>query len=361
MDSAGDLFITDANSPSLIELINGANPKTIGSGFSDPFNVAVDAAGDAFVSDINTGDVVKITPLGNQTIVASGLNFPEGVAVDGAGDLFITENGQVLEITPSGNQQIIGSGLVAPTSVAVDAAGDVFIGDQDLQKVLKVTAGLTVTVTKGTPSLTWTRPADIADGTPLGKMQLDAVANVPGTFTYTPAAGTILPLGKSEILSVTFTPTDTTDYASVTTTTTINVVSPPPMIISERPIFQRKLKHGKPTGKPLLVGFAIDFSTELNAPSAELATNYQVDAIAIKKVKKKTVTNVQPLNDFSVSYSDTSDSVSLLFTAQPTFKTGGQITVLGGPISGVTSLTGAFLTGNRVLKISAGGNNISLA
>ena len=323
--------------------------------------MAVDAAGDVFVSDINTGDVVKITPLGNQTIVASGLNFPEGVAVDGAGDVFITETARYWRSRHPGTSRSSVQAVVAPTSVAVDAAGDVFIGDQDLQKVLKVIARPHGDGHKGTPSLTWTRPADIADGTPLGKMQLDAVANVPGTFTYTPAAGTILPLGKSEIALRDLHSGRHDGLRERHHDNDHQRGQPAPGDHQRAAVFQRKLKHGKPTGKPLLVGFTIDFSTKLNARVQTLATNYQVDAITTKKVKKKTVTKIQALNDFSVSYNDTNDSVSLLFTAQPTFKSGGQITVLGGPISGVTSLTGAFVTGNRVLKISAGGNNISLA
>ena len=42
--------------------------------------------------------------------------------------------------------------------------------------------------------------------------QLDASANVPGTFTYAPAAGSILDAGSDQTLSVTFTPEDATYY-----------------------------------------------------------------------------------------------------------------------------------------------------
>ena len=37
---------------------------------------------------------------------------------------------------------------------------------------------------------------------------------MPGTFTYTPAAGTVLKAGTGQTLSVSFTPTDTTDYTT---------------------------------------------------------------------------------------------------------------------------------------------------
>ena len=47
---------------------------------------------------------------------------------------------------------------------------------------------------------------------------------MPGSFVYTCAAGTVLSAGAGQTLSVTFTPTDTSDYNSVTTTATINVL-----------------------------------------------------------------------------------------------------------------------------------------
>jgi len=81
----------------------------------------------------------------------------------------------------------------------------------------------TLTVTKGTPTITWATPNPIAGGTPLTGAQLNATANVPGNFTYSPAAGT-MPTAHSETLTVVFTPDDQVDYttatASVVLTTT---------------------------------------------------------------------------------------------------------------------------------------------
>lgn len=66
---------------------------------------------------------------------------------------------------------------------------------------------------KTPPTLTWAQPAAIAAGTALGPTQLDATANVAGTFAYSPAAGTVVAAG-TQTLSVTFTPTDTADYTT---------------------------------------------------------------------------------------------------------------------------------------------------
>ena len=73
-----------------------------------------------------------------------------------------------------------------------------------------------------TPTLTWTNPAPIVYGTALGAAQLNATASVPGTFAYTPAAGTVLAAGPAP-LSVSFTPQDPTSYASVQATVSITV------------------------------------------------------------------------------------------------------------------------------------------
>ena len=74
------------------------------------------------------------------------------------------------------------------------------------------------------PVITWNTPASITAGTPLGANQLDATANVPGSFAYNPPAGTVLTAG-THILDTTFTPNDTTAYAVATATTSINVTS----------------------------------------------------------------------------------------------------------------------------------------
>lgn len=75
-----------------------------------------------------------------------------------------------------------------------------------------------------TPVVTWANPAAITYPTPLGAVQLNATANVPGTFVYTPVSGTVLNAG-TQTLNVTFTPTDQATYSIVTKSVTI-VVNP---------------------------------------------------------------------------------------------------------------------------------------
>ncbi len=80
------------------------------------------------------------------------------------------------------------------------------------------------TTEPATPTVTWAKPADIVYGTALGNTELNATASVPGSFSYTPAPGTVLNPGQAQTLSVVFTPADTANYESVTTTVAINVL-----------------------------------------------------------------------------------------------------------------------------------------
>ena len=57
-------------------------------------------------------------------------------------------------------------------------------------------------ISKATPVVTWNNPADIFNPAPLSGVELNATANVPGTFAYTPALGAILPVGLQQTLSV---------------------------------------------------------------------------------------------------------------------------------------------------------------
>src|ERR1700731_1924555 len=75
----------------------------------------------------------------------------------------------------------------------------------DSSRVAAATANNSITVNKATPTVTWATPAAISVGTTLGSAQLDATASVAGTFAYSPAAGTVMNMGGTTTLSVTFT------------------------------------------------------------------------------------------------------------------------------------------------------------
>lgn len=77
------------------------------------------------------------------------------------------------------------------------------------------------TATKITPTITWPTPAAISYGTAFSATQLDATANVGGTYTYKPALGAIENAGN-DTLTLKFVPSDPT-YTSTTASGTSQV------------------------------------------------------------------------------------------------------------------------------------------
>jgi len=123
------------------------------------------------------------------------------------------------------------------------------------------TSSVSLTVADATPTVTWPSPAPISYGTALDASELDATAAIPGTFIYTPALGTVENVGANT-LSVTFAPTDTSDYATVTKTVVLQVNRATPTVTW-------------PSPAPISYGNALD-SSELDATASVAGTfSYQ--------------------------------------------------------------------------------------
>jgi hypothetical protein len=88
-----------------------------------------------------------------------------------------------------------------------------------------------------TPTITWPAPAPIAYGTPLSDVQLNATANVPGTFTYIQPAGTVLS-AVPQVIQVYFTPTDSINYTPLYGQTPITVTPTPANLIVQMSLFR---------------------------------------------------------------------------------------------------------------------------
>ena len=112
-----------------------------------------------------------------------------------------------------------GNFIYSPAAGAVLQAGSqkltVIFTPVDTTNYSPVTSTVLLTVTQAAPVVTWAPLSPIKQGTALGAAQLNATSNIPGSFSYSPAAGTVLPAG-SQSLTVTFTPSNTTDYTSAT-------------------------------------------------------------------------------------------------------------------------------------------------
>jgi hypothetical protein len=157
------------------------------------------------------------------TVTVNPVNLVYGTALaDGqlSGTATAVVNGQTVSVPGT----FVWGAPGQPTAGAVLHAGDnqsqwfTFVPN-DPTSYATVSTSVPVNVAKAAPTITWNTPAAITYGTPLSTSQLDAQAGwtvggspvaVPGTFSYSPAVGTVLNAG-SQTLTEHFVPADTTD------------------------------------------------------------------------------------------------------------------------------------------------------
>jgi hypothetical protein len=77
---------------------------------------------------------------------------------------------------------------------------------------------------RANPVITWEDPADIYNNEALSATQLNATANVDGSFEYNPNFGTLMEVGENQPLAVTFIPIDLENYHTADKTVYINVL-----------------------------------------------------------------------------------------------------------------------------------------
>jgi hypothetical protein len=283
VDSSGNLYVADANNNRIRKITpsgavttwagNSARGSTDGTStaasFYGPSGVAIDVSGNLYVADASNNKIRKINPFGAVTTMAgtgsqgstdgtgSAASFytPTGVAVDTSGVVYVADEGnskirkitlpvQTVPVitwaspaaisfgTALSSAQLDATAAVPGTFVYVPAPGIVpDVGSQTLSVTFTpvdttdysiTTATQTLTVNRAAPVITWATPIEITPGTALSATQLDATANTAGAFVYTPEAGTV-PSTGSQTLSVAFSPTDTTHYATATATQTLLV------------------------------------------------------------------------------------------------------------------------------------------
>ena len=177
---------------------------------------------------------------------------------------------------PAGLSLNASTGAITGTPTAVYGPTSITFRVTD-SAAATATKSLSITIDKGTPTITWDDPADIAYGTVLSGAQLDATASVAGTFVYTPASGTLLYAGSGHSLHVDFTPSDTANYntASADAAITVN-----PLTVTVTADAQSKVYGaGDPaltyTYSPALVG-SDSFSGSLSRVPGENAGSFAI-------------------------------------------------------------------------------------
>jgi hypothetical protein len=208
-----------------------------GSSYADPnaTNVAYQTGvqgGDGVItfSFTQVAAVVTVTSSASSTTYGDWVTFTAQLTLDAAAGgsvQFIADGDAISNPTPyffEGRASFPVPWMTAGThTISVSYSGN----GTYLPSVGTLPGGLTVA--KAPSTVNWSTPSAISYGTALGP-QLNATANTSGSFSYTPAAGTLLDAGDAQRLSVTFTPSDTNNREGATAEVFIDVAKADPAI-----------------------------------------------------------------------------------------------------------------------------------
>jgi hypothetical protein len=197
---------------------------------------------------------------------------------------------------------------------------------------------VSLVVTKAIPVITWANPAGITYGNALSGTQLNATANVDGSFAYSPAAGTVLGAG-THALAVTFTPTDAANHTTATANVSITVARATPVIT-----------WANPASIPYGTGLS---ATQLNA-TANVMGSFVYDVPAASELGAGT-------HELSVTftpadadnYTTVSRSVSIVITrAALTVRADSASKVYGQALPAFTATGTGFVNGDSMASLS---------
>ena len=234
----------------------------------------------------------------------------------------------------------------APSVASIDPNTGLASTVSDGQTTITATYGsfsgsTLLTVGSVTPVITWDPPVAITYGTPLSGVQLDASANVPGTFTYAPPLSTVL-TGGTQILSATFTPADQSSYTTVTTKVNLTVLPVTPTITVNGGSFTY---DGTPhaatavawfvSSNPITGTFNFTYTPPGNATAPVAAGGYAVTANFISG--DPSYSNNSGTGSISIVQAPSSTTIT---SNTPNPSSTGQAVTIGFKVVGATTPTG---------------------
>jgi len=196
-------------------------------------------------------DIVYGTPL-------SGTQLNATVSGGVSGDFVYTPDTE--DVLSAGADQLL-SVVFTPTGI-------------DATRYNEVSDTAEITVVMADPSITWNDPAAIPNGTLLSGTQLNATADITGSFAYAPDVGAQLGVGNGQTLSLTFTPDDD-NYNTAVDSVTIDVLpnQAPSFTASDPPAISED------AGAQAVTGFISGFDAGAGEASLQSVLAYQVSSI----------------------------------------------------------------------------------
>ncbi|MFM1769796.1 MAG: hypothetical protein RJA22_2325 [Verrucomicrobiota bacterium] len=224
--------------------LNPASPA-VGAGQGSYPQAANDFDGQPRTVPPDVGaDQISVAPISNKPLVLSDVGplwqRTTGTVLSWTPPASITYGTPLSSLQLSAVANAAGSFSYTPAAGTILPAGSgrmlsVVFTPVDGVAFNSVTQSVSIDVLPAMPPLVWTNPPALSYGGSLSVTQLNATAGIPGTFTYVPPAGTMLPVGNSQVLAVIFTPGDTSNYVPVTRTVLLNVVPARPPITWNTP------------------------------------------------------------------------------------------------------------------------------
>ena len=136
VNGAGDILVADNGSHTIDKITaNGSVTTQLASVNNNDltFAVASDSAGNVYWADWQNGDVYRLAAVDNTTsVVVTGLTGAHALAFDKNDNMFIATGGSVYEKAAGSSGQtatLYADGFVLVTGLAADAQGDLFVAD----------------------------------------------------------------------------------------------------------------------------------------------------------------------------------------------------------------------------------------
>lgn len=205
LDATASVAGTFAYSPTAGALL-GAGPHTLSVTFTP-----ADTVDYAMATANTTQTVEQATPV---------LSWPTPAPISYGTLLGATQLDATASV-PGNFQYLPAAGAILPAGAQTLSA--TFTPADSVDYAVASTS-VVLNVSQATPIINWTPAGTIAVGMTLTSAQLDATANVGGTFVYSPAAVSTVDSPGPLSLSVIFTPTDQADYAIVEAGATLMVL-----------------------------------------------------------------------------------------------------------------------------------------